>query len=47
MSLEARKLRDALGRFATGVCVITTMTDKQQAVGMTANSFPPCPSIRR
>jgi flavin reductase (DIM6/NTAB) family NADH-FMN oxidoreductase RutF len=39
MSLEARKLRDALGCFATGVCVITTMSDKQQAVGMTANSF--------
>jgi len=39
MSVEARKLRDALGRFATGVCVITTMTDKPQAVGMTANSF--------
>jgi flavin reductase (DIM6/NTAB) family NADH-FMN oxidoreductase RutF len=39
MSLEGRELRDALGRFATGVCVITTMSDKQQAVGMTANSF--------
>jgi flavin reductase (DIM6/NTAB) family NADH-FMN oxidoreductase RutF len=39
MSLDSRQLRDALGRFATGVCVITTITDKQQAVGMTANSF--------
>tara|TARA_B110000503_G_scaffold21110_1_gene32012 strand:- start:15153 stop:15629 length:477 start_codon:yes stop_codon:yes gene_type:complete len=39
MSLDSRTLRDALGRFATGVCVITAITDKQQAVGMTANSF--------
>jgi flavin reductase (DIM6/NTAB) family NADH-FMN oxidoreductase RutF len=39
MNLEGRKLRDALGRFATGVCVITTMSDNQQALGMTANSF--------
>ncbi|MCB1706097.1 MAG: flavin reductase family protein [Halioglobus sp.] len=39
MSMDGRQLRDALGRFATGVCVITTLTDKKQAVGMTANSF--------
>ena len=39
MSLEGRELRDALGRFATGVCIITTMSDNQKAVGMTANSF--------
>ena len=39
MSLEGRELRDALGRFATGVCVITTLTDKKKAVGITANSF--------
>lgn len=39
MSLEGRELRDALGRFATGVCIVTTVADNQQAVGMTANSF--------
>lgn len=38
MSFDGRKFRDALGRFATGVCVITT-TDSQKAVGMTVNSF--------
>jgi len=39
MSFDARELRNALGRFATGVCVITTISEQQQAVGMTANSF--------
>ena len=39
MSFDARELRNALGCFATGVCVITTVSDKQQALGMTANSF--------
>ena len=39
MSLDGRELRDALGRFATGVCVITTVSGEQKAVGMTANSF--------
>lgn len=43
MSMDSRELRNALGRFATGVCVVTTVADtpagKQQALGMTANSF--------
>jgi flavin reductase (DIM6/NTAB) family NADH-FMN oxidoreductase RutF len=39
MSLDGRELRDALGRFATGVCLITAVSDNQQAMGMTANSF--------
>lgn len=39
MSFDARELRNALGRFATGVCLITTMTDKQAPLAMTANSF--------
>lgn len=39
MNFDGRKLRDALGRFATGVCVITTVTEEQKPVGMTANSF--------
>ena len=33
-----REFRDALGRFATGVTVVTTMTS-QGPVGITANSF--------
>lgn len=33
-----RQLRDALGRFATGVTVVTTMTARG-ALGITANSF--------
>jgi len=33
-----RELRDALGRFGTGVTVVTTMTS-DGAVGVTANSF--------
>ena len=39
MSLDGRELRDALGRFATGVCVITAVSGDNKAVGMTANSF--------
>lgn len=39
MSFDGRDMRNALGRFATGVCVITTTTDDQRALGMTANSF--------
>lgn len=33
-----RDLRDALGRFATGVCIVTTQTD-DGPLGITANSF--------
>ena len=39
MSDEARLLRDALGRFATGVCLITTVTSDRRAMALTANSF--------
>lgn len=39
MSFDGRDLRNALGRFATGVCVITTVTKEGQSIGMTANSF--------
>lgn len=35
---DTRALRDAMGQFATGVTVITAMTDAGP-VGMTANSF--------
>lgn len=37
-TLDTRTLRTALGRFATGVAVITTR-DIRHAVGMTVNSF--------
>ena len=39
MSLDGREFRNALGRFATGVCVITATNAQGKAVGMTANSF--------
>lgn len=35
---DERELRDALGRFATGVTVVTTMTARGP-LGITANSF--------
>ena len=37
--VDARELRNALGRFATGVCVVTTRTAAGQAAGLTVNSF--------
>jgi flavin reductase (DIM6/NTAB) family NADH-FMN oxidoreductase RutF len=41
MSLDPhlRSLRDAYGRYATGVAVITTMTPAGAPVGLTVNSF--------
>ncbi|HIG21872.1 MAG TPA: alpha/beta fold hydrolase [Henriciella marina] len=36
---DARTLRDALGCFATGVTVVTTMSTEGKPVGLTANSF--------
>ncbi len=36
---DSRTLRDALGCFATGVTVVTTMDREDQPVGLTANSF--------
>lgn len=36
---DARALRAALGRFATGVTVITCLGPDGQSVGLTANSF--------
>src|SRR5215207_5215676 len=38
-AVEPRTLRAVLGRFATGVAVVTTRTDAGTAVGMTVNSF--------
>lgn len=39
MSFTSRELRDALGQFATGVCVITANPPGETPFGMTVNSF--------
>jgi flavin reductase (DIM6/NTAB) family NADH-FMN oxidoreductase RutF len=39
MSFDGRELRNALGRFATGVCLITTVDKDNKPLAMTANSF--------
>ncbi len=39
MSIDPRAFRSALGCFATGVTVITTLDPKGRPVGFTANSF--------
>ncbi|AUT71263.1 flavin reductase family protein [Paraburkholderia hospita] len=38
-SIDSRELRSALGRFATGVCVVTTRTDDGRKAALTINSF--------
>lgn len=37
--LDSRRLRDALGEFATGVAVVTACSRDGQPVGVTINSF--------
>jgi len=39
MKFEENTLRDALGKFATGVCVVTTHPEGYQPLGVTVNSF--------
>lgn len=39
MNLDERELREALGCFATGVCVITANPEGYQSIGITVNSF--------
>lgn len=39
MSFESREFRDALGKFATGVCIITAEPKGGKPMGMTVNSF--------
>jgi len=39
MSFDSLQLRNALGRFATGVCVITANPEGHAPFGMTVNSF--------
>jgi len=38
-SPDARRFRDALGAFATGVTIVTTRTAAGEDIGLTANSF--------
>ena len=37
--MDTRALRNTLGQFATGVCILTTDDDEHGAIGMTVNSF--------
>lgn len=39
MSLDAQILRSALGRYATGVTIVTCRNDAGEPVGLTVNSF--------
>lgn len=39
MNFDAREFRNTMGRFATGVTIITTVDDKGELFGVTANSF--------
>ena len=39
MDFDSRELRNALGRFATGVCLITVTYEQGRGLAMTANSF--------
>lgn len=39
MSVDPREFRNALGNFATGVTIVTTMSEDREPVGLTANSF--------
>jgi len=39
MSFDLREFRDALGQFATGVCVITANPEGWEPFGLTVNSF--------
>ncbi len=39
MSVQQIELRNALGQFATGVTVVTTLDEKNKPVGVTASSF--------
>lgn len=37
--IDTRLLRNALGRFATGVAIVTALDEQGQPVGLTINSF--------
>lgn len=37
--IDQRELRDVMGAFATGVAVVTTLSERGRPVGLTVNSF--------
>jgi len=37
--IDPKLFRDALGMFTTGVCVVTTIPNNDEPIGMTINSF--------
>ena len=39
MNIDSRELRDALGQFATGVCLVTAVDEDGVAHALTINSF--------
>ena len=39
MELDEKQFRNALGRFATGVCVVSAINQSGAIIGMTINSF--------
>lgn len=39
MSLDSREFRNAMGTFATGICIITANPEGHEPFGMTVNSF--------
>jgi len=39
MIFDSSELRNALGKFTTGICVVTAYSDERVAYGMTINSF--------
>jgi flavin reductase (DIM6/NTAB) family NADH-FMN oxidoreductase RutF len=39
MTVDSRQFRNALGTFATGVTIVTTMSRDGKPIGLTANSF--------
>lgn len=39
MTLDSRVFRHALGRYATGVTIVTTRSETSSPIGFTANSF--------
>ncbi len=39
MTFNAKKFRDALGLFATGITVVTSMKNGSEPIGITVNSF--------
>lgn len=39
MAIDPKEFRNAMGTFATGVTIVTTMSEDGQPIGLTANSF--------